>query len=430
MQVLVLTHIDLHEEVTDKQGVDRRLQLFLDALGGLGARFTMAHLVQPELAAAAPDPARLALSQARYWGQEVTAVTLLPRGRPSPPTAWNYYGAGILQAADQPQLRSFAGPDQAAALARLLDTTPHDLVFAHRLPGMCALLRSGRRPPRVFFDLDDLEHVVRLRTTLRPPLWPGKLATLAQLPALLAAELRGAALARLSFVCSAADAAHMGRFPGGGRFVAVPNAVAVPPAPPPLPAAPTILFLGACDYPPNMVAAERLATRVLPRIRARLPAARALIAGRGSERLPSAANPPDGAEYLGFVPDLDTLYARARIVCAPIETGGGTRVKLVEAAGYGRPMVSTRLGAEGLDFAAGSEILLADDDTGLAEGCLRLLQDDTAAQALGEAARTRMRATYDAAAISRWLGGLMGAEMMAPPSAAASVRSPPGTGPL
>jgi glycosyltransferase involved in cell wall biosynthesis len=58
-------------------------------------------------------------------------------------------------------------------------------------------------------------------------------------------------------------------------------------------------------------------------------------------------------EFRGFVDDLSALYAETRIVCCPIVIGSGTRIKLVEAASYARPIVATRIGAEGLDFRDG-----------------------------------------------------------------------------
>lgn len=405
MKVLVITTTQPAKSVHDKQGISRRLALFLDAFGQLGGGITMAHLVLPEVLArlqALPDFERL---QADYWGWPVK-LRLLPR-RIRRETWFNHYLAGIGRVQDQPPIQSFAGAEQAGALSALLETEAWDAVFVHRLPAMAALLRAGLQPPVTFFDLDDIEHRVRGRWCLQRPFWPGKLAYLAQLPALLGAELRGAALSRLTFVCSEEDRARMAQLSLGGRFACVPNAVAVPPGPPPLPDEPTLLFLGACDYPPNAAAAERLATRILPLVRRAVPGARALIAGRDSDRLPSAAAPPEGVVHLGFVPDLDALYARSRVICCPIETGGGTRVKLIEAAGYGRPMVSTRIGAEGLEFAPETEILLADSDAGLADACVRLLRDPAACARLGQAARVRMRAHYDAARISATVAALL-----------------------
>ena len=170
---------------------------------------------------------------------------------------------------------------------------------------------------------------------------------------------------------------------------------------------PNLLFLGACDYLPNIETAERLVTDIFPLIRKTVPQARLVLAGKGSDSLPSRKNAPEHVTYLGYVPDLDALYRRTRIVCCPMLNGGGTRVKLIEAAGYARPMVSSHVGAEGLEFADGRDILLRDSDGDFAEACIRLLQDDQACARLGAAARTRMRALYDARNIVEQIRSLM-----------------------
>ena len=171
-----------------------------------------------------------------------------------------------------------------------------------------------------------------------------------------------------------------------------------------------MLFLGDMKNTPNYLAAERMAQTIWPLVRVQVPDARLLIAGTNSDQLPSASAGLAGVEFLGFVPDLDALYAQSRVVCCPIMTGGGTRLKLVEAASYARPIVSTRIGAEGLDFTDGREALLRDDDAGFAAACVTLLQDDQLCLRLGAHARTTMAATYDVkkveARIAEMLRGL------------------------
>ena len=83
------------------------------------------------------------------------------------------------------------------------------------------------------------------------------------------------------------------------------------------------------------------------------------------------------------------------MVCCPLSNGGGTRLKLIEAAAYGKAIVSTSVGAEGLSFSDGAEILIRDDDIGIAEACVRLLNDDGLCARLGEAARTKAKSLYD-----------------------------------
>ena len=82
------------------------------------------------------------------------------------------------------------------------------------------------------------------------------------------------------------------------------------------------------------------------------------VPSKDSDRLPSRAGAPPGVECLGFVPDLDGLYARSRIVCSPIMQGGGTRVKLVEAAGYANRWSRRRSVPRGSTCAARANVSL------------------------------------------------------------------------
>jgi glycosyltransferase involved in cell wall biosynthesis len=407
-RALVVTAAPVTTEAHDQAGIFSRLRIFLDAVADVADEIEIAYFMPPGFHDAWPEREALDAAISAYWRHPMRATVIPWRTRAE--TFANHYLHGLVAAAEQPVVAPYAGPDQAEAVGRLLDRG-HDLVFVHRLPAMCAVLRSGRRPRNLFFDIDDVEHRVRLRYATRPPVWPGKLAYAAHAPALLAAECRGAWRSRRSFVCSEKDRAYLARFGIGSRLAVVPNAKPVPADPPGVVAAPTLMFIGTCDYPPNVEAAERLVTRILPLVRREVPGARAIIAGKSSDRLPSRSGAPEGVEYLGFVEDLDALYARTRVVCCPIGIGGGTRIKLIEAAAHARPMVSTAIGAEGLDFIPGAEILIEDTDEGFARACIGLLRDDAACGRLGEAARARMRGLYDEATIRHRVAGMMWASV-------------------
>jgi glycosyltransferase involved in cell wall biosynthesis len=87
------------------------------------------------------------------------------------------------------------------------------------------------------------------------------------------------------------------------------------------------------------------------------------------------------------------------VVCCPILSGGGTRLKIIEAAAHARAVVSTTLGAEGLDLKDGLEVLLADDPASLAQACIDLLQDRDRSGHLGRSARECVRRLYDRDAV-------------------------------
>jgi glycosyltransferase involved in cell wall biosynthesis len=207
-------------------------------------------------------------------------------------------------------------------------------------------------------------------------------------------------MAHRTFVCSELDRLYLTNRLRLPRVVTVPNAVTIP-EPQPLTPEPTLLFIGSYSYKPNVDAAEFLVEQVWPRISRAMPKARLIIAGANPNRIHGYSSGIPGVEFTGFVEDLDGLYGRSRVVCVPILSGGGTRVKIIEAAAYGKPIVSTTLGAEGLEMRDGYELLLRDDPDSFAEACLKLLNDPIICNRLGSAARAMVVQHYDQAKIKR-----------------------------
>lgn len=392
----------------DVEGLFKRFRVSIGAVGAVADQVDAVHFLPRRVVAGFPGAEGGAPVRLTYWDTPISA-RLVAQGERTK-TFLNFYAKGVLSAAQQPAFHGAAGGPQAAFLGAILDKA-YDLVFVHRFAAMCAVLRTGRRAGHQVFDLDDVEHLVRVRASLQPPAQPGKLISLAHVPAILAAERAGAARSRFTLVCSDLDKAKLRRVGVAHGVTVVPNAVPIPAAPPPLPPESTLLYIGDYGYEPNREAGERLATRILPLIRQAVPAATLLLAGKRSERLGATARSQPGVECVGFVESLDAIYARARIVCCPISNGGGTRLKIIEAAAYRRPIVSTRIGAEGLDFADGSEILLHDDDAGLAAACARLIGDGALCERLGTAGRERAIQDYRADHVQDQLAGLLRSAM-------------------
>jgi glycosyltransferase involved in cell wall biosynthesis len=281
-------------------------------------------------------------------------------------------------------------------------------------------LRSaiGRAP--VFFDLDDVEHLTFARRLLHFPRWPLERLLLLQLPRMLLTEVLAVHRSWSTFVCSEHDRNHLARLAGARRIEVVPNAVQIPSGFRVGAAEPVVLFLGVMSFPPNAQAADTLVRDIWPAVRARVPHARLIIAGSGRELLRSYPGADTSVTFSGFVEDLPALYAQARVVCCPIFYGSGTRMKIIEAAAYARAIVSTTLGAEGLAFENGRELVLRDGVGQLAEECVRLLQDPAAAEQLGAAARKRACAVYDRGSVVTQLERLFAAGVRAAPAVSAA----------
>lgn len=155
----------------------------------------------------------------------------------------------------------------------------------------------------------------------------------------------------------------------------------------------TILFFGAINYYPNTDGLLFFLDEVFPRIKRQRPSARLYIVG---QLPPPAITERAGEDVVvtGLVEDIRPYIERAAVVIAPLRIGGGTRLKIVEAMSMGKAIVSTRIGAEGLDVSDGVDILLGDTADDFAGQVLRVLADTALAQRLGEAARQRAESQY------------------------------------
>ena len=162
-----------------------------------------------------------------------------------------------------------------------------------------------------------------------------------------------------------------------------------------------MVFTGSMDWIPNEDAIRFYVHEILPRIRQAVPDAALTVVGRNpSPALAALAARERGVTVTGRVDDVRPYMERAALYLVPIRIGGGTRLKIFEAMAMGLPVVSTRVGAEGLPVADGQDIVLADSPAQFAGAVIQLLTDPKRAQALGGAASrmVRERAGWDRAA--------------------------------
>jgi len=135
-----------------------------------------------------------------------------------------------------------------------------------------------------------------------------------------------------------------------------------------------VLFVGAMDWEPNIDAVEYFCHEIWPSIQAKVPSARFRIVGRNPHRRVQRLA-SDSIDVTGSVPSVVDHLHKSAIVVVPLRVGGGTRLKIYEAMAAGKAVVSTAVGAEGLDVHDGEDILLADDPVAFAEAVTTMLQD-------------------------------------------------------
>jgi glycosyltransferase involved in cell wall biosynthesis len=218
--------------------------------------------------------------------------------------------------------------------------------------------------------------------------------------------------------CSEVDAARFRADYGvpAEKLAVVPNGVSLADVPPTpcaeaaglraKDAGKTVLyFMGKTDYAPNTEALRFIAGRLLPELERLAPGRFVCWASGGGPGLPPDVGHP-ALRWLGRVPEVPPWLAAADIAIAPVESGGGTRLKILEFLGAGKPLVSTPKAAEGIDLVPGTEAELV-PLVAFAETILRLAANPARAAAMGAAGREKMRQGYTWESIhARWRAGL------------------------
>ena len=208
------------------------------------------------------------------------------------------------------------------------------------------------------------------------------------------------------YLCSVADQQRLLEDIPTARTIVIPNAADVdfykPRATDPMPDGRTIVFFGLMSYMPNIDGAGYFLKEIWPRIAEANPDARCkIIGGSPPPHLLALAGPQ--IVFTGFVPDLRPHIAEAAAVVVPLRLGGGTRLKIVEAMAMGKAIVSTTLGAEGIDAIPGRDILIEDDPQLFANAVIKLLAEPESAARIGKAARQLSEARYAWSAAAKTL---------------------------
>ena len=295
-----------------------------------------------------------------------------------------------------------------------------DLLYAFRLSSAVwadsVFTGRARKPRFSVVDFDDIEPEGlrrHLETSEPPPLFwrminSGFVRWLEQTETKLLRTWSGVA------VCSEIDRANLLKREPAAHVQVVPNAVrfAKPGSARRADDDFRVLFVGALDYPPNVQGVTWLLDQVWP-------ALRQALGERVSIDIVGFNPPPDlherdgaqGVNIRGYVKNLDEYYANADLAVAPIFSGAGTRIKIIEAWAHSTPVVTTTIGCEGLQVTQSKEALVADTPEAFAAAILDLARNAAARADLAQAGYAAAKARFDLDQVVRaeraWLAAML-----------------------
>jgi len=293
---------------------------------------------------------------------------------------------------------NYTSNEMKAALAGVLREDQFDLVhldsihMAAYVPGVCR-----QTPAPVVYNWHNIEsELMRRYSAGVQPLRKLYAAWTARRLAALERQILGQAFGHV--VCSQRERAQLLGIVPEARIAVIENGVdtaffAEPPVAPGR--RHRIVFVGSMRYHGNVEAAVWFARSVWPRIRERFPAWRLTLAGYDPAPAVLALRGAENVEVTGTVEDLRPYYGEALAAIVPVRTGGGTRLKILEAMAAGVPVVSTTLGAEGLAVSPGRHLLIADREEDWLRQLSALAPQGDLWNGLVAAGRDLVRSRYD-----------------------------------
>jgi glycosyltransferase involved in cell wall biosynthesis len=334
------------------------------------------------------------------------------------PNRWGQKGLAkrLLQVRSLASIRSFERlrvtvPALQQTLDRVLRARRFDVVnleFPHL--GHYDLRRAppGQKPPPLVVDSHEIAYDLARQFARADASLGRRLYAAANWRKLRREELKTYRDADGVCLCSAADERRLLDHVPGVRTAVVPNAADVEyyqprPTDPP-PDGRTVVYFGLLSTVPNIDGVTHFAQNIWPRIAAVHQEARwKIIGGRPPPSLQALAGPR--VELTGFVADLRPHLAAAEVVVVPLRLGGGTRLKIVEAMAMGKAIVSTTLGAEGIEAVPGRDLLIEDEPAAFADAVNRLLSEPGLAARIGQSARQLAVDRYGWGGAARTLEG-------------------------
>jgi polysaccharide biosynthesis protein PslH len=322
-----------------------------------------------------------------------------PVPRKSGPRYWAELAAGPWASMPLPMLRY-----RSRALLRLVEMLTRLEKFDAIV---CDFLASAANVPElgnaVLFQ-HNVESMIWQRHTEHAPTPWHRAYSRCQYEHMLRYEAEVCRAAKKIIAVSGADADAMHSLYGATGVCSVPTGVDITYFGPPSAAAPEqdLVFLGAMDWRPNIDGLNWFVASVLPLIRRRRPDCSLTVVGRcPTAQVRRLAQSDRRIHITGTVDDVRPYLWKSAVSIVPLRIGGGTRLKIYEAMAANIPVVSTSMGAEGLDIRDGENIAIADSAPEFAQACLALLDDAGARGRMAATAREMIAACYSWEVVAR-----------------------------
>ncbi len=293
---------------------------------------------------------------------------------------------------------NYKSKNVADCLRSILNKKPFDAVQMEtsNLFSYLDIIRSAPSRPLVLLDWHNIDSELMARYSSEAGGLPKKLIARRTASLLKALEAKLVNLCDAHTVVSEVDKQKLLRHNPSANVTVIPNGVdSTKFSPSDAPSDHrSLLFVGSMDYHANADSVMWFARTVWPEISRRYPSLKFNIVGRSPARnIQLLAS--DKICVTGTVDDVRPFYADALAVIVPLRVGGGTRLKILEAMAMGVPVISTRLGAEGVTAADGQEILLADSEPEMMAALDRITTDMQFRQELATRARRLVEQCYD-----------------------------------
>jgi len=345
-------------------------------------------------------------------GREDVPVSTVPLRRRSGRAALGRWATPRRGRGPWPAVK-LAFDEAASGLRPLVADSGADVIWAvdsHLWPALAPLDLGGR--PLVV-DLDDLqdEKIAHRQRNRRP------LRQLSRREAFFRAtdvvdrrrwrraQLDIASRADAVLLCSELDRARFGH----PAVRLLPNAYALERAVAPRPQRPAshrLVFAGNLGYLPNGEALGFFVEEILPLVRAEVPDVELRVVGRGADAVAHLAGRAN-VTFLGELATMDDELAASAACVVPLLSGGGTRIKILEALAHRVPVVTTTIGVEGLDLVDGQHLLVRDDAAAFAAAAVQLLRDPVLAEQLTTRGAERYDRDHTPATVRRAVGAIL-----------------------